>query len=102
MRKVKFGASDLQVSPISFGGDVFGWTLDEKKSFEILDAFVASGINFIDTADTESTWVPGNEGGESQTIIGNWLKERGNREDLVIGIKLGGDMGNGKKGLRAR
>jgi|SRR5690606_34909699 len=102
MRKVKFGASDLQVSPISFGGNVFGWTLDEKKSFEILDALVASGINFIDTADTYSTWVPGNEGGESETIIGKWIKERGNRKDLVIATKLGGDMGNGKKGLSAK
>jgi aryl-alcohol dehydrogenase-like predicted oxidoreductase len=102
MRKVKFGQSDLQVSPLSFGGNVFGWTLDEKKSFEILDALVASGINFIDTADTYSTWVPGNQGGESETIIGKWLKERGNREDLVIATKLGGDMGDGKKGLSAK
>lgn len=102
MRKVKFGPSDLQVSPISFGGNVFGWTLDEKKSFEILDALVESGINFIDTADTYSTWVPGNQGGESETIIGRWMKERGNRKDLVIATKLGGDMGNGKKGLSAK
>lgn len=99
MRKVKFGQSDLQVSPISFGGNVFGWTLDEKKSFEILDTLVESGINFIDTADTYSTWVPGNQGGESETIIGKWMKERGNRKDLVIATKLGGDMGDGKKGL---
>jgi len=102
MRKVKFGQSDLQVSPISFGGNVFGWTLDAKKSFEILDALVASGINFIDTADTYSTWVPGNQGGESETIIGKWMKERGNRKDLVIATKLGGDMGDGKKGLSAK
>src|SRR5690554_4164980 len=102
MRKVKFGASDLQVSPISFGGNVFGWTLDEKKSFEILDALVDSGINFIDTADTYSRWVPGNPGGVSETIIGKWLKERGNRKDMVIATKLGGDMGNGKKGLSGK
>jgi aryl-alcohol dehydrogenase-like predicted oxidoreductase len=102
MRKVKFGPSDLQVSPISFGGNVFGWTLDEKKSFDILDALVASGINFIDTADTYSTWVPGNQGGESETIIGKWMKERGNRNELVIATKLGGDMGGGKKGLSAK
>lgn len=102
MRKIKFGQSDLQVSPISFGGNVFGWTLDEKKAFEILDALVASGINFIDTADTYSRWVPGNQGGESETIIGKWLKERGNRKDLVIATKLGGDMGDGKKGLSAK
>lgn len=102
MRKVKFGQSDLQVSPISFGGNVFGWTLDENKSFEILDALVASGINFIDTADTYSTWAPGNQGGESENIIGKWMKERGNRKDLVVATKLGGDMGNGKKGLSAK
>ena len=102
MRKVKFGQSDLQVSPISFGGNVFGWTLDEKKSFGILDALVDSGINFIDTADTYSTWVPGNKGGESETIVGKWLTERGNRKDLVIATKLGGDMGDGRKGLSAK
>lgn len=102
MRKVKFGQSELQVSPISFGGNVFGWTLDENKSYEILDALVASGINFIDTADTYSTWAPGNQGGESENIIGKWMKERGNRKDLVVATKLGGDMGNGKKGLSAK
>lgn len=102
MKKIKFGQSDLQVSPISFGGNVFGWTLDEKKSFEILDIMVASGINFIDTADTYSRWAPGNQGGESETIIGKWMKERGNRNDLVIATKLGGDMGDGKKGLSAK
>ena len=99
MRKIKFGQSDLEISPISFGGNVFGWTLDEKKSFEILDAMTESGINFIDTADTYSTWVPGNQGGESEIIIGKWLKHRRNRKDMVIATKLGGDMGNGKKGL---
>jgi len=98
----KLGTSDLEVSPIAFGGNVFGWTLDEKKSFRILDAFVDSGFNFIDTADTYSTWVPGNRGGESETIIGNWLKQRGKRDRLVIATKLGGDMGDGKKGLRAK
>src|SRR5690606_33652078 len=102
MKKIKFGQSDLQVSPIAFGGNVFGWTLDEQRSFDILDALVASGINFIDTADTYSTWVPGNRGGESETIIGKWMKARGNRKELVIATKLGGDMGNGKKGLSAK
>jgi aryl-alcohol dehydrogenase-like predicted oxidoreductase len=102
MKKIKFGQSDLQVSPISFGGNVFGWTLDEKKSFQILDSLTESGITFIDTADTYSTWVPGNQGGESEVIIGKWLKQRGNRKDLVIATKLGGDMGNGKKGLSAK
>lgn len=96
-----FGKSDLQVSPIAFGGNVFGWTLDRRQSFRILDAFVDAGFNFIDTADTYSTWVPGNQGGESETIIGEWLKQRGKRDDLIIATKLGGDMGNGKKGLSA-
>ena len=96
------GESDLQVSPIAFGGNVFGWTLDQQQSFHILDAFVAAGFNFIDTADTYSMWVPGNEGGESETIIGQWLKQRGKRDDLIIATKLGGDLGDGKKGLSAR
>lgn len=95
----KLGKSDLQVSPIAFGGNVFGWTLDRKQSFRILDAFVDAGFNFIDTADTYSTWAPGNKGGESETIIGQWLKQRGKRDDLIIATKLGGDMGDGKKGL---
>ncbi|MGV3762066.1 aldo/keto reductase [Parapedobacter sp.] len=95
------GKSDLQVSPIAFGGNVFGWTLDKQQSFRILDAFVAAGFNFIDTADTYSTWVPGNSGGESETIIGQWLKQRGKRDDIIIATKLGGDMGDGKKGLSA-
>lgn len=96
------GTSDLRVSPIAFGGNVFGWTLDQQQSFRMLDAFVAAGFNFIDTADTYSTWVPGNQGGESETIIGRWLKLRGRRDDVVIATKLGGDMGDGKKGLGAR
>ena len=99
--KRTLGKSDLQVSPIAFGGNVFGWTLDQQQSFRILDAFVDAGFNFIDTADTYSTWVPGNKGGESETIIGQWLKQRGKRDDLVIATKLGGDMGDGKKGLSA-
>lgn len=101
MKTRKLSGSDLNVSPIAFGGNVFGWTLDEKRSFEILDGFVEAGFNFIDTADTYSTWVPGNRGGESETIIGKWMKSRGNREKLVLATKLGGDMGGGKKGLKA-
>ncbi|MEC3881740.1 aldo/keto reductase [Parapedobacter sp. 10938] len=93
------GKSDLQVSPVAFGGNVFGWTLDQQESFRILDAFVAAGFNFIDTADTYSMWAPGNEGGESETIIGRWLKQRGKRDDVIIATKLGGDLGGGKKGL---
>ncbi|HRO48166.1 aldo/keto reductase [Agriterribacter sp.] len=100
--KRKLGKSDLLVSPLTFGGNVFGWTLNETESFKILDAFVAAGLNFIDTADTYSTWIPGNKGGESETIIGNWLKKSGKRADVIIATKLGGDMGDGKKGLSAR
>lgn len=100
--KVKFGTSDLHVSKLNFGGNVFGWTLDESQSFKILDQFVDLGFNFIDTADIYSKWVPGNSGGESETIIGNWLKNRGKRDDIVITTKLGGEMGEGKKGLSAQ
>ncbi len=102
MEKRKLGRSDLLVSPLTFGGNVFGWTLNETESFKILDAFVDTGFNFIDTADTYSTWVPGNHGGESETIIGNWLKKSGKRKDVIIATKLGGHMGDGKKGLSAK
>lgn len=99
MEKRRLGNSNLHVYPITFGGNVFGWTIDEKKSFEILDGFTGAGFNFIDTADVYSRWAPGNEGGESEKIIGNWMKSKGNRKDLVIATKVGSDMGNGKKGL---
>lgn len=99
MEKRRLGNTDLHVYPITFGGNVFGWTIDEKQSFEILDAFTGAGFNFIDTADVYSRWVPGNKGGESETIIGNWMKKQGNREKLVIATKVGGDMGSGKKDL---
>lgn len=89
MEKVKLGTTALQVSPINLGGNVFGWTLNEKESFEILDGFVDAGFNFVDTADTYSYWVPGNTGGESETIIGNWLKQRGNRQDIILATKVG-------------
>lgn len=89
MKKVTLGTTGLQVAPINFGGNVFGWTLNEKESFDILDAFAEAGFNFIDTADTYSFWVPGNKGGESEVIIGKWLKERGNRQDMVIATKVG-------------
>lgn len=97
MEKRKIG--NLEVAPLAFGGNVFGWTVDEKKSFELLDAFVDAGLNFIDTADAYSTWVPGNKGGESETIIGNWLKARNNREKVIIATKVGSPMGGDKKGL---
>ncbi|MFJ6747676.1 aldo/keto reductase [Streptomyces sp. NPDC091266] len=79
----------LSVSPLSLGGNVFGWTADEAESFAVLDAYVAGGGNFIDTADVYSAWVPGNKGGESETVIGNWLAARGNRDDIVIATKVG-------------
>ena len=99
MEKRQLGTTDLHVYPITFGGNVFGWTIDEKKSFEILDAFTGAGFNFIDTADVYSRWKPGNEGGESETIIGNWLKKNKNRNEVIIATKVGSDLGNGKKGL---
>ncbi|MET9534648.1 aldo/keto reductase [Streptomyces sp. NPDC006649] len=83
------GSSGLQVFPLSLGGNVFGWSADEQQSFSVLDAYTAVGGNFIDTADTYSSWVPGNEGGESETVIGNWLAARGNRSDVVVATKVG-------------
>ncbi|WP_405819656.1 aldo/keto reductase [Streptomyces sp. NBC_01390] len=84
----KLGSSDLEVFPLALGGNVFGWTADETQSFEVLDAYAAAGGNFIDTADVYSAWVDGNKGGESETIIGNWLKARGNRSDIVVATKV--------------
>ncbi len=90
MEKIKIKNTDLLIAPINFGGNVFGWTLDEKKSFDILDQFTAGGFNFIDTADTYSWWVNG-KGGQSEEIIGNWMKQRNNRNDLVIATKVGSE-----------
>src|SRR5260370_25129579 len=92
------GRSGLKVSPLCFGGNVFGWTIDEKRSFALLDAFVGAGFNFIDTADMYSAWAPGNQGGESEAIIGNWIKARGNRASVVIATKVGMEM-RGQSGL---
>ncbi|MGO4573660.1 aldo/keto reductase [Microvirga sp. 2TAF3] len=99
MDKRRLGRSNLMVSPLCLGGNVFGWTADEPTSFKILDAFVEAGCNFIDTADVYSRWVPGHEGGESETIIGKWMKARGNRDQVVIATKVGSEMGPSKKGL---
>lgn len=96
MEKRQLGSSDLHVYPITFGGNVFGWTIDQKTSFEILDAFTGAGFNFIDTADVYSRWAPENKGGESETIIGKWLKQNGNRDQVIIATKVGSDMGSGK------
>jgi len=102
MEKRKIGNSDLETYPIIFGGNVFGWTIDEKTSFGILDAFVDHGFNMIDTADVYSVWAPGNHGGESETIIGQWIKNKGNRDKVVIATKVGYAMSPEKKGLSAK
>jgi len=99
MKKRKLGNSGLEVSPLAFGGNVFGWTVDEPTALKLLDFFVESGFNFIDTADSYSKWVPGNRGGESETIIGRWLKMRGNREKVIIATKVGSEMSPSRKGL---
>jgi aryl-alcohol dehydrogenase-like predicted oxidoreductase len=101
MKYKNLGKSSLLVSPITFGGNVFGWTLNEEDSFKILNQFVDAGFNFIDTADTYSKWVKGNQGGESETIIGKWMKSNNNREKVIIGTKLGGELGPAQKGLSA-
>lgn len=102
MEQKTLGNSNLQVYPVAFGGNVFGWTADEKRSFELLDAFVGEGFNFIDTADVYSRWADKNKGGESEAIIGKWLAKSKNREKMVIATKVGWDMGDGKKGLRKK
>ncbi|WHZ13050.1 MAG: Aldo/keto reductase, SCO4109 family [Burkholderiaceae bacterium] len=99
MKMRALGRSGLQVSPLAFGGNVFGWTVDEATSFSLLDAWVDAGMNFIDTADVYSRWVPGHAGGESETILGKWLKQSGKRDRVVIATKVGKEMGPGRKGL---
>ncbi len=89
----QLGRSSLQVSPLCFGGNVFGWTVDEKTAFSILDAWVDAGFNFIDTADVYSRWAPGNSGGESETIIGKWIKQGGRRDRIVLATKIGSAEG---------
>lgn len=96
------GKLAIPVSPIMLGGNVFGWNVDEPQSFAILDRFVDRGFNFIDTADVYSRWIPGNHGGESETILGKWFKQTGKREKVVLATKVGMDMGDGKKGLSAK
>ncbi|MEE1762884.1 MULTISPECIES: aldo/keto reductase [unclassified Streptomyces] len=84
----RLGTSDIEVFPLALGGNVFGWTADEAQSYAVLDAYTAAGGNFIDTADSYSSWVEGNEGGESERIIGKWVRSRGNRDDVVIATKV--------------
>ena len=101
MEKRKLGFAGPEVPLICLGGNVYGWTLPEAEAFRQLDAALDAGLNFVDTADVYSRWVPGNKGGESETIIGNWIKARGNRDRLIIATKLGHNMGPGKEGLSA-
>jgi aryl-alcohol dehydrogenase-like predicted oxidoreductase len=100
MEKRKLGTPEIEVSPFAFGGNVFGWTADEKTSHQLLDAFVAAGFNLIDTANSYSTWVPGNKGGESETLIGSWLKKSGHRNKVIIATKVGSDFFSPKKILK--
>jgi aryl-alcohol dehydrogenase-like predicted oxidoreductase len=100
MKLRELGRSGIQVPPLCFGGNVFGWTADEKRSFELLEALAEAGLTFIDTANVYSAWVPGHQGGESEAIIGRWLKARGGRERLVIATKVGMRMGDGREGLK--
>jgi aryl-alcohol dehydrogenase-like predicted oxidoreductase len=93
------GKSSLKIAPLAFGGNVFGWTADEATSFALLDAFVDAGFNLVDTADVYSHWVPGHAGGESETVIGKWLRRSGKRDRIVLATKLGKSMGPGKEGL---
>ena len=99
MNRRPMGHTDLQVAPLMFGGNVFGWTIDAPTSLSLLDAFTDAGFNFIDTADVYSRWQPGNHGGESETIIGQWLARSNKRKDVVLATKVGMDLGDGKKGL---
>ena len=99
MNKRKLGNSGLETAPIVFGGNVFGWTADRATSFRLLDAFVDAGFNMIDTADSYSKWAPGNKGGESETVIGEWLKQSGKRRQVLIATKVGSELGPARKGL---
>jgi aryl-alcohol dehydrogenase-like predicted oxidoreductase len=99
MQLHKLGNSGLEVAPLCLGGNVFGWTADEAASFRVLDAFVDAGFNFIDTADSYSRWAPGHQGGESESILGRWLKRGGDRGRVIIATKVASDMGDGRKGL---
>lgn len=99
MKRRKLGNSGLEIAPWAFGGNVFGWTVRDTTAFKLLDAFVAAGFNLIDTADVYPKWVPGNKGGESEIMIGKWLKQGGKRKKVVIATKVGMEMGSDRKGL---
>lgn len=95
----ELGTTGIKVAPLAFGGNVFGYTIDEPVSFKLLDHFSDAGFNLIDTADVYARWKPGNHGGESETIIGNWMKRKGNRDKIIVATKVGSDMGQGKRDL---
>ncbi len=99
MKKRRLGHSGLSIAPLALGGNVFGWTADAATSFRLLDMFTGAGGNLVDTADIYSAWVPGHKGGESETVLGKWLKRRGNRKKVLIATKVGMEMGPGRKGL---
>ncbi|HEY5365821.1 MAG TPA: aldo/keto reductase [Casimicrobiaceae bacterium] len=101
MQMRTLGSSGMRTAPLAFGGNVFGWTVDERGSHALLDAFVGAGFNLVDTADVYSKWAPGHAGGESETIIGRWLAKRGRRDDVLIATKLGKPMGENQRGLSA-
>jgi len=100
MQHRPLGRTGFTVAPLAFGGNVFGWTADEKTSFALLDRFVDAGFNLVDTADSYSRWAPGHQGGESETVIGNWIARRGRHDDVIIATKVGSDMGLGYRCLR--
>ena len=100
MEKRKLGTTGFEVAPLALGGNVFGWTVDEAMSFRLLDAFVGAGFNLVDTADSYSRWATGHQGGESETVIGRWIAQRGRHDDVIIATKVGSDMGQGHKVLR--
>ena len=99
MEMRKLGRSGLEIAPLMFGGNVLGWTADEAMSFKLLDGFVGGGLNAIDTADVYSRWVPGHKGGESEIVLGRWLKARGNRDKVIVATKVGNEMAGAGKGL---
>lgn len=99
MEKRNLGSTDLKVAPLIFGGNVFGWTVNEADSFKLLDQFFENGFNCVDTSNSYSSWIPGNKGGESETIIGNWLKKSNKRDELILITKVGWDINESEKGL---
>jgi aryl-alcohol dehydrogenase-like predicted oxidoreductase len=100
MQRRKLGNTGFEVAPLAFGGNVLGWTADEATSFRLLDRFVEQGFNLIDTANSYSRWVPGHVGGESETVLGRWIQQRGRHDDVIIATKVGSDMGQGHRSLK--